>query len=91
MIEKYTQVHTYVIQNIQINSFPSKVYSHNSTHATVSTELFKLYYFVSFSFLHSFLNTVLFWPDYSRLFPTFVIMSQSSAFADLDEEKEKSV
>lgn len=68
MIEKYTQVHTYVIQNIQINSFPSKVYSHNSTHATVSTELFKLYYFVSFSFLHSFLNTVLFWPDYSRLF-----------------------
>lgn len=83
MIEKYTQVHTYVIQNIQINSFPSKVYSHNSTHATVSTELFKLYYFVSFSFLHSFLNTVLFWP--------FVIMSQSSAFADLEEEKEKSV
>lgn len=65
---------------------PSKVYSHNSTHATVSTELFKLYYFVSFSafaFEHSF---ILAW-----LFPTFVIMSQSSAFADLEEEKEKSV
>lgn len=62
--------HKYVIQNIQINSLPSKVYSHNSTHATVSTELFKLYYFVSpFSFLHLFLNTVLFWLDYSRLFP----------------------